>query len=127
MDVSQATEVFTLLTIGDGLVSQIPALIISTAAGIIATRNTNDDALGAQIGKQFKVHPKAIYITAGVLFVFHYSWFPKVSFYYYGINLPWTAYKIEQSNAAERTRKDARKQKLKKVVRSLKILKTFLI
>ncbi len=49
MDFSEATQVFTLLTVGDGLIAQIPALIISTAAGIIATRNTEETGLGEQL------------------------------------------------------------------------------
>ncbi|MFP5457896.1 MAG: flagellar biosynthesis protein FlhA [Bacteriovoracia bacterium] len=70
MPFSEAARVFTLLTVGDGLVAQIPALVISTAAGIIATRSNNDNALGKQVGDEFTVHPKAFYITAGVLGLF---------------------------------------------------------
>jgi flagellar biosynthesis protein FlhA len=70
MDIGKAAETFTLLTVGDGLVTQIPALIISTAAGILVTRNTNDDNIGTQVSKQFKVHPKAIYIAGAVLVFF---------------------------------------------------------
>ena len=70
MDVSSAAQAFTLLTIGDGLVSQIPAIIISVAAGIIATRNTDENALGVQVGKEFRVYPKTLYIAGGVLIIF---------------------------------------------------------
>src|SRR5690606_1307113 len=69
MDFAQAAETFTLLTVGDGLISQIPALIISVAAGIITTRNTEDTNLGSQVSKQFRLHPKALYVAAGTLFV----------------------------------------------------------
>jgi flagellar biosynthesis protein FlhA len=103
MGVDEATRVFTLLTIGDGLVSQIPALIISTAAGVIATRNTSDDNLGSQIGKQFKVHPKAIYMAAGTLLVFAaIPGLPKLPFISMGLILVATAYKIEQWDAKEK-------------------------
>lgn len=99
MGVAAAAETFTLLTIGDGLVSQIPALIISTAAGIIATRNTDDDNLGAQVGKQFKVHPKALYLAGGMLFIFALiPGLPKLPFVTVGIALTFLAYKMEQSN-----------------------------
>ncbi len=108
MDVADAAEVFTLLTIGDGLVSQIPALIISTAAGVIATRNTNDVSLGTQVGKQFKLHPKAIYIAAGTLFVFAaIPGLPKVPFIITGLGLVVAAYRIEQE--AERELQEAKK------------------
>ena len=99
LDISEATRVFTLLTVGDGLVSQIPALIISTAAGVIATRNKSDDSLGEQVGKQFKIHPKAIYMASGVLFTFAaIPGLPKFPFIVMGLVLVGTAYKIEQSN-----------------------------
>ncbi|PJB53729.1 MAG: EscV/YscV/HrcV family type III secretion system export apparatus protein, partial [Bdellovibrio sp. CG_4_9_14_3_um_filter_39_7] len=102
MDFSQATEVFTLLTVGDGLVAQIPAIIISTAAGIIATRNTSDDNLGGQIGKQFKVHPKAIYIAAGSLFVLSLiPGLPKFPFIMIGLMLTFAANRIEKGAARE--------------------------
>ena len=67
LDFSGAAETFTLLTVGDGLVTQIPALIISTAAGVIATRNNTEFSLGQQVSNQLKVHPKAIYFSATVL------------------------------------------------------------
>ena len=68
----QALKLFTLLTVGDGLVSQIPALIVSTAAGILITRNTKNDSLGDQVTKQFRLHPKSILVTALVLFIFSF-------------------------------------------------------
>ncbi len=69
MSFSDASQVFLLLTIGDGLVSQIPALIISIAAGIIITRNSTETALGDQVGRQFRNHSNALYISAMVLIV----------------------------------------------------------
>jgi flagellar biosynthesis protein FlhA len=102
MDIGKAAETFTLLTVGDGLITQIPALIISTAAGIIVTRNTNDDNIGAQVSKQFKVHPKAIYIAAGVLVFFGLiPGLPKVPFFLMGGMLGYVAHKIEQTNLKE--------------------------
>lgn len=102
MSFGQAAETFTLLTVGDGLVSQVPALIISTAAGIIATRNTSDDNLGAQIGKQFKVHPKAIYIAASFLLVFALiPGLPKLPFIVVGLSLIFVANRIEKTAEQE--------------------------
>lgn len=99
MGVAEAAETFTLLTVGDGLVSQIPALIISTAAGIIATRNTSETALGAQIGQQFKLHPKAVYIASGVLLVFAMiPGLPKLPFLGMGLALAFLAFKMDQDN-----------------------------
>jgi flagellar biosynthesis protein FlhA len=104
MDFSQAAETFTLLTVGDGLVSQIPALIISTAAGIIATRNTNDSALGMQVAKQLRLHPKSLYMGGGVLFVFAIiPGLPKVPFIIVGVGLCLVANKLEKINHLEET------------------------
>lgn len=63
----QALETYTLLTIGDGLVTQIPALLISTSTGLIVTRATSDSNLGQDLSKQMMRSPKALFITAGVL------------------------------------------------------------
>ncbi len=70
MAFSPAAQTYTLLTVGDGLVSQIPALIISTAAGIIVSRAGNESSLGSEITSQILFHPRAISMVAGVLFGF---------------------------------------------------------
>ncbi len=99
---SNAAQTFTLLTVGDGLVSQIPAIIISTAAGIITTRNSRDSALGKQIGNQFKLHPKAVYVASGVLMVFSLiPGLPKFPFITVGVFLAFVAHKMDQSNIRE--------------------------
>ncbi|MBM4339151.1 MAG: flagellar biosynthesis protein FlhA [Deltaproteobacteria bacterium] len=63
-----AAQTFTILTIGDGLVSQIPALMISTAAGIIVSRAASEHNMGKELGNQFKLQPQAISLSAGILF-----------------------------------------------------------
>ena len=68
MDPAAAAKTYTLLTIGAGLVSQIPALIISTAAGIIVTRvSSEEDGLGQDIGRQILAQPKALAVAAALL------------------------------------------------------------
>jgi type III secretion protein V len=72
MDLATASRTFTLLTIGEGLVAQIPALVISTAAGIIVTRVSAEDEghggqLGREVGAQILAQPKALAIAAGLL------------------------------------------------------------
>jgi len=70
MDAAAAARTYTVLTIGEGLVAQIPALVISTAAGIIVTRVASEDEgahLGRDIGAQILAQPKAIAIAAGLL------------------------------------------------------------
>jgi len=63
---AQAAETYTLLTVGDGLVSQLPALLISTSAGIVVTRAAGDH-LGTQVGVQIFGRPRALATAAGVL------------------------------------------------------------
>lgn len=97
MSFSEAAEVFTLLTVGDGLIAQIPALIISTAAGIIATRNTDETGLSEQLGKQFGFQPKALYITSGVLALFMFiPGFPIFPFFAISSIIGFTAFRIER-------------------------------
>ena len=100
MSFSDASRTFTLLTVGDGLVAQIPALIISTAAGIIATRNSSDLGLGDQVGQEFSAHPKAFYITAGVLVLFALiPGFPALPFMAVASIVAFAGFKIDQNKA----------------------------
>lgn len=68
MAVGDAMQVYSLLTVGDGLVSQIPALVISTAAGIVITRAGGSEQLSEEITVQFTQHPKVHLIASGALF-----------------------------------------------------------
>jgi flagellar biosynthesis protein FlhA len=70
MNFADAAQTYTLLTVGDGLVSQIPALIISTAAGIVVTRAGAEKSLGLEIGSQLLVQPRAFVVAAVILFGF---------------------------------------------------------
>ncbi|MFZ9842499.1 MAG: flagellar biosynthesis protein FlhA, partial [Burkholderiaceae bacterium] len=69
MGIGQAVEVFGTLTIGDGLVAQVPALIISTAAGILVTRVATDEDLSGQMSQQFANSGTSLYLVGGILFV----------------------------------------------------------
>ena len=64
---AQAAQNYTLLTIGDGLVAQIPALIISTASGIVVARVGTDQDLGEEMVGQVFERPRVLYTTAGIL------------------------------------------------------------
>jgi flagellar biosynthesis protein FlhA len=70
MPVMAAARNYTLLTVGDGLVTQVPALIVSTAAGLLVTRTAAETDLGAEVKSQLFVQPKAIAAAALMLFVF---------------------------------------------------------
>jgi len=67
MDLGHAAESYTLLTIGDGLVAQIPALVISTAAGVIVTRVGTNEDVGEQMVTQLFRNPRVMMLSAGVL------------------------------------------------------------
>jgi flagellar biosynthesis protein FlhA len=67
LSLGQAAQNYTLLTIGDGLVAQLPALIISTAAGVLVTRVSTDQDLNQQLVEQLGGRPQVLYIVAGML------------------------------------------------------------
>jgi flagellar biosynthesis protein FlhA len=69
MNFSDAAQNYTLLTIGDGLVSQVPALIISTAAGIVVSRAGAENNLGHEIGSQLLLRPRAVAVASVILFL----------------------------------------------------------
>jgi flagellar biosynthesis protein FlhA len=70
MPMAEAAANYTILTVGDGLVGQIPALIISTAAGLLVTRTTGDKDFGSDLQKQFSLNTVALWVVSGILLVF---------------------------------------------------------
>lgn len=70
MSAAESMRQFTMLTVGDGLVSQIPALLVSTAAGMVVTRQSSNLNLGQTLTLQLFRQPKAIYLASGALTVF---------------------------------------------------------
>jgi flagellar biosynthesis protein FlhA len=69
MEILDAVTTYSLLTIGDGLVTQIPALIVSTAAGLVVTRAASDSELAVMVQRQFTGHHRALAITAASLLI----------------------------------------------------------
>jgi len=69
LDFSTAMQYYALLTIGDGLVAQVPALLLSTSAAIMVTRQNTAHNMGEMLVTQLIMKPKVLYVTAGVLFV----------------------------------------------------------
>lgn len=66
---TEAVKAYMTLSVGDGLVSQIPALLISVGAGIIVTRASSDEALGSTFNRQMFNNPKVLYLAAGIVCV----------------------------------------------------------
>ena len=69
LSAAQSAATFSILSVGDGLVSAFPSLFISFAAGMIVTRSGGEGRLGGDVFKQFKVHPKAFYIPGALIFL----------------------------------------------------------
>ncbi|MGL5693798.1 MAG: FHIPEP family type III secretion protein, partial [Peptostreptococcaceae bacterium] len=85
MSFGEASETYIRLTIGDGLVSQIPALLISTSAGILVTRADSDENFGNLLGKQLTSAPQALMMTGVILFILGMMpGLPKLSFFTLG-------------------------------------------
>lgn len=104
MDFMESIQTYTRLTIGDGLVSQVPALIISTSAGILVTKVNGDENFSTQLGKQLISIPKAV-IMAGIVLILLglLPGLPKLSFFTLGAGAIFIGYtlKKEEKDAEE--------------------------
>jgi flagellar biosynthesis protein FlhA len=69
LDLATSAKTYTILTIGDGLVSQIPALIVSTSAGILISRAAAEAGMGRDIATQFAGRPEVLMLAGGVVFI----------------------------------------------------------
>lgn len=111
MEVSEAAQVYTLLTIGDGLVSQLPALVVSTAAGLVVTRAVSEKNLPSQLMGQLLNQPYAFVIAAVALFFFGLiPGLPHFPFFFLGIAAGAVAYfrlgEIQQKEMQEIKKKE---------------------
>ncbi|MBF0169743.1 MAG: flagellar biosynthesis protein FlhA [Nitrospinae bacterium] len=108
MPLAEAASVYTILTIGDGLVSQIPSLLISTAAGLIVTRSASQMNLGSEMLSQMLVNPRAFAIAAGFLIsIALVPGMPTVSFMGLGIGSALLAWYMTQDMKEEKAGKEA--------------------
>ena len=95
MDLAQAAKNYTLLTIGDGLVAQIPGLIISIAAGMVVTRVSDDSDIGHQVMGQMFRNSKAIAITAAIIGILGLiPGMPNLVFIMLASTLGWLAWRM---------------------------------
>ncbi len=98
MSLDAALKNFTILTIGDGLVSQIPALLTSTAAGLMVTRAVSETDLGHEIFKQLTSFPKALIMAASALVIMGIiPGMPTIPFFLLATLLGLTAYMVDMS------------------------------
>jgi flagellar biosynthesis protein FlhA len=96
LDISTAAQFYTKLTIGDGLVSQIPALIISTAAGMIVTRSGSEKDMGTEVVGQLFLKPRALYISGGIMGILGVVGLPTVPFFIVGGSLAGVGWMISR-------------------------------
>ena len=110
MSFSGAAQNYTLLTVGDGLVTQIPALIFSTAAGIVVSRAGSESSLGKEITSQVLIQHRAIGIAAGVIFGFALvPGLPTVPFLILSFIAAGLAYAVHAADRKFTAEQDARK------------------
>ncbi|MBW1741215.1 MAG: flagellar biosynthesis protein FlhA [Deltaproteobacteria bacterium] len=96
---SDAAHTYTLLTVGDGLVTQIPALIVSTASGMLVTRSTASSDLGKEVERQLFLQPEVIAAASVILLVFGLiPGMPKVSFLSISLVMAVFAYAVFRSS-----------------------------
>lgn len=109
MSFGAAAQNYTLLTVGDGLVSQIPALIISTAAGMVVSRAASDSHLGREITYQILLQPRALMIAAGVLFTLGIApGMPAAPFVFLSLLTGGMAYTVMEAQKAQQQEEQAR-------------------
>ena len=96
LDLNAALQQYTILTVGEGIVTQIPALLISAASGLLVTRNAGETNLSVELGKQVMAHPHAIYISAGALFFLGMApGLPKIPFGLLAGGLAYYGYRVQ--------------------------------
>ena len=101
LDVVNVLQTYTLLTVGEGLVTQIPALIISTATGLMVTKSGSEHSLGMDLASQIFSQPKAIAIVAVVFSIMALvPGIPKIPFLFVALLAGMIAYFLMQSNKA---------------------------
>ncbi len=100
LDLERALETYTVLTIGDGLVTVIPALMISISGGLIVTRASSDTSLGMDIQKQVFGNPQPLFLAAGVLVALAaFPGLPKIPFLVLGGGVGAMAWRLRQKAA----------------------------
>jgi flagellar biosynthesis protein FlhA len=97
LDIAVAAKYYTLLTIGDGLVAQIPALVISTAAGLVVSRVSSDENIGQQLSGQLFKQPQVIMLTAAIIGVMGMiPGMPHLAFLLLAGAMAWLAYNLSK-------------------------------
>jgi len=100
LSLADALRTYSLLSIGDGLVTQIPALLVSTASGIIVTRAASSSNMGTDLAQQLSRQPRAVLVAAGFIFLFGLlPGMPTVTFMFLGAVIGGIGYVTKQAQA----------------------------
>lgn len=97
LSAGESASKFMILTIGDGLVSQVPALFISVASGIVVTRAASESNLGTDMLSQLLGHPKILYFASGVIFILAFTGLPMGPNLVISIGLAAIAYALQKT------------------------------
>src|SRR5216684_743546 len=101
MDLNHALATYTVLTIGDGLVTVIPALMVSVCGGLIVTRATSDNQLGSEMRKQIFSNPQPLLLSGGVLVALAaFPGLPTVPFLLLGSGVGYAGWRMRQKALA---------------------------
>src|SRR5690242_18550340 len=101
MDLKRALSTYTVLTIGDGLVTVIPALMVSVSGGMIVTRTSSDVKLGVDVRRQVFSNPQPLMLSGGVLVAMAaFPGLPTIPFLMLGAGVGYAGWRIRQNNAA---------------------------
>ena len=119
MELAEAARTYTILTVGDGLVAQIPALLISTAAAMLVTRSTADKGFGTDLSTQFFNFPKALALAAFILLSLGLvPALPFAPFFILAAACGFGAWTLLREEEASRVREEARVKKSEEVLPS---------
>jgi len=114
-DINAALRNYILFSVGDGIAAQIPALLMSTATGIIVTRSAAGEDFGKDVVKQLTVQPKTLYITGGFLSVLGVlPGFPTLQLFTIGGGLLYLGITMERKMKVEKEKEKAKEEQTKK-------------
>ncbi|MBV9120668.1 MAG: flagellar biosynthesis protein FlhA, partial [Chloroflexi bacterium] len=105
MQFQEALQTFTLLTVGDGLVAEIPALLVSTATGIIVTRAAAESNMGEELARQILSKPRTMFMVGALILAFGLvPGLPKIPFFAIGLGFLAMGFVVQRSQRAEASR-----------------------
>lgn len=112
--IAQAVQTYSILTIGDGLITQIPALVIATASGILVTKSSSESSLGLEIGQQLGVSPTSMRNASFIIFgLGAVPGMPRIPFFLLGIGMFFLSRRISQTKIEEEVAQKAQEQSAK--------------